>query len=62
MRNDAPLEVIARRKWLILATFLVAVIATAIVSKSLDKVYGTSATLLVSLPADEQSFDTVQAS
>ena len=62
MRNETPLAVIARRKWTILVVFLTVVVGTAIYSKTLEKVYSTSATLLVALRADTQSFDTVQAS
>jgi capsular exopolysaccharide synthesis family protein len=38
------------------------VVTTAVVSKTLSKVYSTKATLFITLPADTQSFDTVQAS
>ena len=62
MRNEAPLAVIARRKWIIAATFLAFVVTAAVISKSLTKVYATEATLIVTLAADNQSFDTVQAS
>ncbi len=62
MGNDSPLVVIWRRKGVVLATFLVFVIATAIVSETLGKVYTTHSTLLVSLPAGTSSFDAVQAS
>jgi capsular exopolysaccharide synthesis family protein len=51
-----------RRKGVILATFLTFVVVTAVVSKTLDKVYSTHATLLITLPADQQTFDSVQAS
>ena len=62
MKNDSPLSVIARRKWTIAAIFLTVVIGTAIMSKTLEKQYSTSSTLLVALRSDTQSFDTVQAS
>ena len=58
----SPLTVLARRKWLILGTLAAVVISAAIVSKTLDKVYSTSSTLLIALQSDNQSFDTVQAS
>lgn len=61
MRNDTPLGVIWRRKWTILATFLIFAGSAAIVSKTLEKVYDTDSTLLISLPAETQSFDSVQA-
>lgn len=60
--GSGPLTVINRRKWLILATLLVAVAAAAVSSQLVGKVYATSSTLLVALRADSQSFDTVQAS
>lgn len=62
MRNQTPLSVMWRRKGVIAATFLTFVIVTAVVSKTLDKVYSTHATLLIALPADQQTFDSVQAS
>ena len=62
MTNDSPLAVIMRRKGLIAAVFLVFVVGTAIVSKTLTKVYSTHSTLFVTLPADQTTFDTVQAS
>lgn len=62
VRDDSPLAIIWRRRVLIGATFLVFVVAAAVVSKSLEKVYSTHSTLLVALEADEQTFDSVQAS
>ena len=62
MRNDSPLAVIWRRKGIIIAVFLAFAVTTAVVSKTLDKVYATHSTLFISLPSDAQSFDTVQAS
>jgi capsular exopolysaccharide synthesis family protein len=43
-------------------TFLAFAVTAAVVSKNLDEVYSTHATLLVALEADEQTFDSVQAS
>ena len=64
MRNDSPLSVLLRRKWIIIGTFLAATITTAIISKTLEKVYSTEATLLVAQnsSSDAPTFDTVQAS
>jgi receptor protein-tyrosine kinase len=62
VRDDSPLAVIWRRKVIIVVTFLVFVVTAAVVSKNLDEVYSTHATLLVALEADEQTFDSVQAS
>lgn len=55
------LRVIWRRKWIVLATVVVFGVATALVSKSLQKVYATSSTLLVVQAKTQQSFDSVQA-
>lgn len=62
MRNDSPLAVIMRRKALIAVTFLVFVVGAGITSKTLTKVYSTHSTLFVTLPTDQASFDSVQAS
>jgi capsular exopolysaccharide synthesis family protein len=62
MKNDTPLAVVARRKWIVIGVFLAFVVTTAVVSKTLQKVYATDSTLLVALPADRASFDSVQAS
>lgn len=62
VKSDSPLSVIARRKWVIIITAGFIVITAAIVSKSLTKVYETQAKLLVALPSDRASFDSVQAS
>lgn len=62
MRSESPLQVFIRRKWIIIGTLVVFVGVTAIVSKTLDKVYSTHSTLLVALSDARQSFDSVQAS
>jgi capsular exopolysaccharide synthesis family protein len=62
VRETSALEIIQRHRWLILATFAVFVVVTALFSKSLTKIYQTEAALLVAVPAEAQSFDTVQAS
>jgi polysaccharide biosynthesis transport protein len=62
VKDDSPLAVIWRRKVIIIVTFLAFVVTAAVVSKNLDEVYSTHATLLVALEADEQTFDSVQAS
>lgn len=62
MRRDAPLAVLWRRKWIVVATLVVFVVTVAAVSATLPKVYSTQSTLLVSLPAETESFDSVQAS
>ena len=60
--GELPVDVIWRRRLIIISIFLVFTVTTAVISKLLDKVYETHATLLVTLPADSQSFDSVQAS
>jgi capsular exopolysaccharide synthesis family protein len=62
VRETSALETIQRHRWLILATFALFVAITAVVSKNLTKIYQTEAALLVAVPAEAQSFDTVQAS
>jgi capsular exopolysaccharide synthesis family protein len=62
VQNASALEVIQRHRWLIAATFAACVVVTAVFSKSLTKIYQTEASLLVAVPAEAQSFDTVQAS
>jgi polysaccharide biosynthesis transport protein len=62
MGTESPLAVVLRRKWIVIATVALVVGAAAIFSVSLEKVYSTSSRLLVTLPSDTQSFDTVQAS
>jgi capsular exopolysaccharide synthesis family protein len=55
--------VIARRKWIVIATVLAFAVTAAIVSKSLPRIYATDSTLLVTLSSGAgQTFDTVQAS
>jgi len=61
MKSDTPLAVIWRRKWIIIVTFLIFVVTTAILSKTLQPIYSTHNTLLVSVDADTQTFDSVQA-
>ena len=45
-----------------IGVFLAFTLSAAIVSKTLEKIYVTDSTLLVALPADRASFDSVQAS
>src|SRR4051812_34084292 len=62
MKNDTPLAVIIRRKWIVIGVFLAFVLTAAVISKTLEKIYVASSTLLVAIPADQASFDSVQAS
>jgi succinoglycan biosynthesis transport protein ExoP len=62
MSTESAISTLLRRKWIVIGTLLVVVITTAIVSKSLEKVYGAHATMIVSLQSDTPSFDSVQAS
>ena len=61
MTDHTWLRVIWRHKWIIIATVLVFAVVAGLVSKTLEKVYSTSATLLVVQPRTEQNFDAVQA-
>lgn len=61
MNNESPLTVILRRKWVVIGTFLVVVATAAVLTQTLEKVYSTDSTLLVALPSNDQTFDTVQA-
>jgi capsular exopolysaccharide synthesis family protein len=61
MRKDTPLGIVLRRKWIVIFTFVIVVATAALVSVSLQKVYGASARLLVTVSQGAQSFDTVQA-
>ena len=62
MRDDTPLAVLWRRKWIVVLTFLVFAVGTAIVSKTLTKIYSTSSTLLVVPSQQTGTFDAIQAS
>jgi capsular exopolysaccharide synthesis family protein len=62
MRQERLPQVLWRRRWIVLVTFLVVAVGTAAVSKTLPKVYATTATLLVAQPDSPQGFDSVQAS
>jgi succinoglycan biosynthesis transport protein ExoP len=62
MTDDSPLAVIWRRKVIVVLVFVIFVGATAVISKNLEKIYSTQSTLLVTLRADQQTFDSVQAS
>ena len=61
MREGSTLEILWRRRWIILASFLVAAVGAAIISKSLTRIYATSSTLLVVQSQQQQTFDAVQA-
>jgi capsular exopolysaccharide synthesis family protein len=60
-RTDSPLTVLLSHKWLILAITLLAAGAAYGISTRLDEVYSTEAKLLVAPPAENESFDSVQA-
>src|SRR5829696_7345042 len=54
------LAIVLRQRWLVLAVLMVVVGGTAVLSKSLPKVYASSSTL-ISLASKEQTFESVQA-
>jgi receptor protein-tyrosine kinase/non-specific protein-tyrosine kinase len=62
MHSDNFLTVVWRRKWIVLATMVLLAAATYAYATTQDKVYETSATLLIAQPSDAQTFDAVQAS
>lgn len=55
------LSVVWRRKWIIIATVVIIVGATEVVSHALTKIYSTSATLIIAQPGRAVTFDTAQA-
>ncbi|HTR72706.1 MAG TPA: polysaccharide biosynthesis tyrosine autokinase [Solirubrobacteraceae bacterium] len=62
MKDRSTLDILWRRRWVVVATFLVFVIAAAIVSKTLPKVYSATSSLVVIQKENAASFDAVQAS
>jgi len=62
MKADAPMLVLWRRKWIVIGVFLAFAVSAAVVSKTLEKVYSTDSTLIVSANSKGQTFDQVQAS
>lgn len=62
MSSDNLLTVVWRRKWIVLATMVLLAAATYAYATTQEKVYETSATLLIAQPRDSQTFDAVQAS
>lgn len=61
-REESLPGIVWRRKWIVLATFVAFVVATAAISYALPKVYSTSSTLLVARTATAQNYDSVQVS
>lgn len=62
MTSDSFLNVAWRRRWTVLATMLVLGAVTYAYTSTREKVYETSATLLIAQPRGSQTFDAVQAS
>lgn len=62
VKDDSPLLILWRHKWLVLLVTLVFAVATALISRELPKVYSAQATLMVVLDSEQQGFDSVQAS
>lgn len=60
-RDANYLDVLWRRKWIIVATVLVFAGSAALISSTLKNVYSTSSSLIVSHRGDAQTFDAVQA-
>lgn len=61
MANERPLNLIWRRKWIVILTFVAFTGAVAVISKSLPRVYSTQSTLLIAQPDRPNTFDSVQA-
>jgi len=55
------MQILWRRKWIVIATVLVFVVVVGLVSKTLQKVYATSANLIVTQSSSGQAFDAAQA-
>lgn len=61
MRDRSTLGVLWRRRWVVIATFLIFVVVAGVASKVLPKVYQTSNTLIVVQRQNAATFDAVQA-
>jgi capsular exopolysaccharide synthesis family protein len=61
MGDRVPIAVLWRQRWLIVGVVAVFAVTAALVSSRLQKVYATTNTLLVTVNAPDQTFDTVQA-
>ncbi len=61
LAHDHQPAILWRRKWILLTTLLAFVVATELVTKTLTRVYQTTATLLVAQPGTMLSFEAVQA-
>lgn len=61
MATESFLPALWRRKWIVVATVVIFAVATAGISKTLPKVYETSAQLLIVQSSQNQTFDAVQA-
>jgi polysaccharide biosynthesis transport protein len=59
--EQTQLQILWRRKWIVIATVVVFGVVAALVSSTLQKVYATSSSLIVAQASDAQSFDAVQA-
>jgi succinoglycan biosynthesis transport protein ExoP len=56
-----PLTILRRRKWTVLLTLIAVVLVTEGVTKTLPRVYETTANLLVSQPGSVETFDVAEA-
>jgi len=61
MRDNTPLAILWRRRWIVIATLLAFTVTTAVISKTLQRVYQAQATLLVVPSQNTASFDAAQA-
>lgn len=61
MTGDSVLPILWRRKWIVIACVVLFVLAAVGISKTVSKLYVTSADLLIVQKGTNQSFDAVQA-
>jgi capsular polysaccharide biosynthesis protein len=60
--EDTPVVVLWRQRWLIVGIVVAFAVTAAVMSTALKKVYAATSTALVTVTADNQTFDSVQAS
>ena len=61
MSSQSLLDIVWRRRWMVIGSVLLAAVAAGLISKTLDKRYSTSSKLLIVPSGDAASFDATQA-
>lgn len=61
MRDSSTLNILWRRKWVVVATFAIFVVVGGVISKVLPKVYSATDSLVVVQKENSATFDAVQA-